>query len=75
MIDFAELRRRVQHAEGNNEVVLIHPLDLAEILMTGIEIEPVDIIKIKANNKEYLYIGETVYQQTVDAPRRLTAIQ
>lgn len=70
---FADIRKIIQYAVANNEVIAIHPLDFGKML-DDIP-SPFDIIKIKATNNgetsEYVYVDGKVYRQTIAEPRHL----
>ena len=68
---FTEVRQKVQHAVGHDEVIKIHPLDMAELMMDG-SYNKADIIRASAsepNATEYIIIGDKVYHQTTSAVR------
>jgi hypothetical protein len=75
---FTDARQKVQYAIGHDEVVSIHPLDMAELLMERSGNDPLDIIRTSAvddgDTKEYVVIGDTVYHQTVSTVRTGSAI-
>ena len=65
---FTEVRQKVQHAVGHDEVIKIHPLDMAELMIHN----TVDIIRASAsepNATEYVIIGDKVYHQTTSVVR------
>ena len=69
---FKEVRQKVQHAVGHDEVIKIHPLDMAELMMDG-SYNKADIIRASASEPtdatEYVIIGDKVYHQTTSAVR------
>ena len=66
---FTEVRQKVQHAVGHDEVIKIHPLDMAELMMDG----SYNIIRASASEPtdatEYVVIGDKVYNQTTSVVR------
>ena len=67
----ANLRRTVQDAVGNNTVIKIHPLDLAELIdsmNTTVDIIRAAVLE-NAIQTEYLVIDGKVYYQTTTSPR------
>jgi hypothetical protein len=69
---FTETRRLIQKAEEDNSVINIHPLDMTE-LINELPDSPVDILYAGAlvgPKKSYVVIGDKVYFQTTNVPRR-----
>ena len=68
---FTEVRQKVQHAVGHDEVIKIHPLDMAE-LMTQ-DTNEIDVLKASTAENgdvtEYVVIGDNVYHQTTSVIR------
>ena len=76
MIDYKSVRKVVQDAVGNDTVIKIHPLDMAELLNEKpSEGKPLDILSCKVVNEHltdtYIIIGNKVYYQTVGVQRRI----
>jgi hypothetical protein len=71
-----ETRRIIQHAIGNDLVIRIHPLDMAELICAMPGDSTVDIIATsriedKDGTKEsHIVIGDKVYIQTTNVPRK-----
>ena len=68
---FAEARQKVQHAVGHDEVIKIHPLDMAELLTQ--DTNEIDVLKASTAENgdvtEYVVIGDKVYHQTTSVIR------
>jgi hypothetical protein len=77
MDTFTELRQIVQHAIGHDEVIEIHPYDMAELLMRPDFVE-VDLLRASVvengDEKQYVVMAGKVYHQTTAASRTGSAI-
>ena len=72
MNTFTELRQIVQHAIGHDEVIEIHPDDMAELLMRPDFVEA-DLLRASVvengDEKQYVVMAGKVYRQTTAASR------